>query len=622
MKDKKLFEEFPQTSTQEWEERIKADLKGADYEKKLVWHTNEGFQVKPYYRAEDLEGLEHLANLPGDPPFLRGHKANGNKWRIRQNIAVDSLESGNATALNAIDKGATAIGFVFPEGVLNTVNTSGNLSLLVKDIDLTKIEVSFIAGEHSSTILDLFSDVLNKKGLNADQASGSTDFDPLGQLALTGNFYQSEEKDFNALEDMMGKNKNKPCFRFLTIHGSHFHNAGGSLVQELGFTLSAAATYLNKLTEAGLSIDDVTPHIQINFATGTNYFLEIAKIRATRWLWSKLVDAYHPAKESSKICYIHSETADWNKTIYDPYVNMLRTTTENMSAAIGGVDSFTVKPFDDLFRNTSRFSERIARNTQIVLQEESYFDKITDPAGGSYYIENVTASIAEAAWKIFLETEEKGGFTEAMKNGFILGEITRSANNLEKMIAQRRMTLLGTNQYPNAEEKATDILEKEPTKAPAEAAEKIATPLKPFRGAELFESLRLRTEKSDKTPVVFMLTIGNPVMRKARATFASGFFACAGFQIIDNLGFNSVEEGAAAARKANADIVVVCSADEEYATVAPEAVKILKEDAIVAVAGAPATMEQLKAEGLEHFIHVKTNILESLGNFQDLLNIK
>ncbi len=622
MKDRKLFEEFPETSTQEWEERIKADLKGADYEKKLVWNTNEGFSVKPYYRAEDLEGLEHLANLPGNPPFLRGHKANGNKWRIRQNIAVNSLESGNSTALNAIDKGATAVGFVFPEGLKNTVTNSSDLSLLLKDIDLTKVEVSFVSGEDASYILDLFSEVLKEKGLSQDAASGSTDFDPLGQLALTGNFYQSEEQDFKLLEEMVSNNKNKACFRFLTLHGSHFHNAGGSLVHELGFTLSAAATCLNKLTEAGLSLDDITPHIQINFATGTNYFLEIAKIRATRWLWSKLVDAYHPAKESSKICFIHSETADWNKTIYDPYVNMLRTTTENMSAAIGGVDSFTVKPFDDLFRNTSKFSERIARNTQIILQEESYFDKITDPAGGSYYIENVTASIADAAWKIFLEAEEKGGFIEAMKNGFIHGEINKSAENLKKMVAQRRMTLLGTNQYPNAEEKATDILEKEPTKAPAEAAEKIAQPLKPFRGAELFESLRMRTEKSDKTPVVFMLTIGNPVMRKARATFASGFFACAGFQIIDNLGFNSVEEGVAAAREANADIVVVCSSDDEYATVAPEAVKALKDDAIVSVAGAPASMEQLKAEGVEHFIHVKTNILESLGNFQDLLNIK
>jgi methylmalonyl-CoA mutase len=320
---------------------------------------------------------------------------------------------------------------------------------------------------------------------------------------------------------------------------------------------------------------------------------------------------------------VHAVTSKWNQTIYDPYVNMLRGTTESMSAVLSGIDSLTVTPYDESFEKPTEFAERIARNTQIILKEESYFDKVVDPAGGSYYIENLTASIAEHAWSLFKEIEDKGGYIEAFKAGIIQEKVNETANKRNHNIASRKEVILGVNQYPNASEKmdakydADTIITKVDKMDDA-----IAEPLKPYRGAEEIELLRLKTDQSAKTPKVFLLTIGNPAMRKARAGFASGFFACAGFDIIDNLGFDSVEEGVKAAMEQKSDIVVVCSSDDEYPEVAPAVNEKMGSKAITVVAGYPACVDDLKAKGIKHFIHIKSNLLETLKGFQKELGIE
>ena len=290
---------------------------------------------------------------------------------------------------------------------------------------------------------------------------------------------------------------------------------------------------------------------------------------------------------------------------------MLRTQTEAMSASLGGVDSMTVLPFDSVYQKPDEFSERIARNQQLLLKEESHFDKVADPAAGSYYIETLTYSIAEQAWKLFLEIEEKGGFFAEVQNGNVQADLKATADKRLKNVSSRREVLLGTNQFPNFSEISG--------KKPVEKPEREENTLEFVRAAEEFEALRFATEAAAKRPKVFMLTIGNLAMRLARAQFSSNFFACAGYEIIDNLGFESVQEGVEAARKADADIIVLCSSDEEYSDFAPQAYELTKEKEILVVAGAPASMDELKAQGIEHFIHVRTNVLEALQGFNSLL---
>jgi methylmalonyl-CoA mutase len=426
------------------------------------------------------------------------------------------------------------------------------------------------------------------------------------------------------VKDIVEATKELSKFRTIGVHGKFFANSGSSIVQEIAFSLAQGAEYLTQLTEAGANVDDVAKNIKFNFGISNNYFLEIAKLRAARLLWSKIVEAYGPEFISSAQLIAHSETNTYNKTVYDPYVNMLRTQTEAMSAVLGGAHSVTVLPFNAIYEETTDFSERIARNQQNLLKEESHFDKIADPSAGSYYIETLTESLADEAWKLFLTVQEKGGFVAAVKEGFIQAEIKALAAGRDKKIAQRRENLLGTNQFPNFNE----IIETEfdaslfaPQDLSEEGAE-IET-LKPYRGAQPFEALRYKTDvyaKENKRPLVFMLTVGNLALRKARAQFSCNFFAVAGFKVVDNNGFRTAEEGVDAAKAAGADIVVVCSSDDEYAEIVPAVAGQLNNEILV-VAGAPACRPELEKKGIDNFIHVKSNILEELKAYQSKLGI-
>jgi methylmalonyl-CoA mutase len=362
--------------------------------------------------------------------------------------------------------------------------------------------------------------------------------------------------------------------------------------------------------------------------------MEIAKFRAARWLWAEIVRAYNPIctcedctdKKSDEIClcaakaYIHAQTSAYNTTVFDAHVNLLRTQTESMSATIAGINSLTVQPFDIAYKSSDEFSERIARNQQLLLKEECHFDKVTDPSAGSYYIENLTASLAEQAWALFLAADEKG-FYEELKAGTVQDAVKASSDARFKNLATRREVLLGTNQFPNFTETAGNKIVTDGSQGCGCEKNSDYKTLPTTRLAAEFEKLRLATEKSGKTPVVFMLTIGNLAMRLARSQFSSNFFACAGYQIIDNLGFQTVEDGVKAAREKKADVIVLCSSDDEYATLAPEAYALAKGKELFVVAGAPACMEDLKAAGIEHFIHVRSNVLETLQQFNKLLNI-
>jgi methylmalonyl-CoA mutase len=432
---------------------------------------------------------------------------------------------------------------------------------------------------------------------------------------------------FEKAKNIIEKAAGLPRFRTLAVSGYIFHNAGSTIVQELAFALSMGNEYLSKLTGLGMSIDDVAKRMKFTFAISSNYFMEIAKFRAARMLWANIVNAYGAQTNCARKMRVCAITSQWNQTIYDPYVNMLRGTTEAMSAALAGVDSLEVTPFDMAFQKPAEFSDRIARNVQSLLKEESYFDRVVDPAAGSYYIENLTASIAQEAWKLFKEVEEKGGYLAAFKDGFIQQALAATAQKRDMNIATRREILLGTNQYPNFTEKlAPEILTNSKDKscrccANETGMEKIADPIKEYRGAQAFEELRMKTERAAKQPVAFMLTFGNLAMCRARAQFASNFFACAGFATIDNNRFLTIEEGVKAALEAKAEIVVACSSDDEYAETVPEIARLTAGKALVVVAGDPASKAELESKGITRFVNVKSNVLETLKAYQTELGI-
>jgi len=414
-KDSKLFSEFPPVSTQQWEEKIKIDLKGADYNRKLMWKTREDFTVKPYYRSEDLKGLDYLNTFPGDFPYTRGNNIKNNSWFIRQDIKVKDIKEANAKALDILMKGITSLGFIFET---NYDPTSEDLKQLLEGIHAEAVELNFINVDSHKTA-SLLEKILKRNDFDIKKVNGSVNYDPIDDFVKTGAFCRDEKQALSHAASVISATENMPNIDAITVNAKTIKNSGSSIIQELAYGLAIGADYLNILTEKGLSIDEIAPKMRFNFATGPVYFMEMAKLRAARLLWSNIVNAYNPKKAETAKMKIHSTNATWNKTIYDPYVNMLRTTTETMSATLGGVHSFTVVPFNKIFEKETIFSERIARNQQIILKEEAYFDKVTDPAAGSYYIEQLTDSIAENAWKLFLEVQEEGGFIEAFRKGTI-----------------------------------------------------------------------------------------------------------------------------------------------------------------------------------------------------------
>ena len=603
-KSEKLFTEFPPVPTEKWEEVITADLKGADYERKLVWKTGEGFNVRPYYRAENLEGIKFLGSQAGEFPYVRGTHAH-NRWRVHQTVSVVCPKEANAEALKILNAGVDSLGFC----IASADFSAADLDMLLKDICIPAVEITF-CGEKMANVAELVLAKVEKEGIAKEDVRIAFCIDPLVKgLSSKGDFCSSNgEKCIARIVELIHKTKEYKHVRIVTVAGQTFGNSGSTIVEELAFTLSAGHDYLVRLTDAGLDVDAAARKLRFSFSVSSNYFMEIAKFRAARMLWANIVKGYGPAKNCACKMQIHAETSRWNQTVYDPYVNMLRGTTEAMSATIAGVHSLEVMPFDASFENPTEFSKRIARNVELLLKNESHFDQVVDPAGGSYYVENLTQSIAAEAWKLFLEIEEKGGYTEAYKAGLIVERIKASAAAKDKNIATRRQTLLGANQYPNF----TEVAGKEITAESVTRKQAEGNVLVPYRGAMAFEEMRLQVDRSGKEPKAFMLTCGNLGMARARSQFSCNFFACAGIKVIDNTYFKSIEEGAKAALESKAQIVVVCASDDDYAEAAPKVKELLGGKAILVVAGAPACAPELEAQGITNFINVKSNVLETL----------
>lgn len=492
VKKKKLFDQFPPVTTRDWMDKINADLKGADFNKKLVWKTNEGFDVKPFYRMEDIENLMYIDTLPGEFPYIRGTKIKNNNWCVRQNIEVSDYREANLKALTVLMKGIDSLGFIItdPESV-----SEKNFNLLLKDIHIEIIEVNFLCNGKAKEILDHITKISSERGLNPKNIHGAIEADPIGRLMINGKLCVPVESGFDYLASLAESSSVFPHLRTIHLNASNFNNAGADIVQELGFGISMGNEYLSQLADRGLRSDIAASKIRFSFGVGSNYFSEIAKLRSARLLWSVVQSGYQQEDSEIMKMDIHCVTSEWNKTVFDPFVNMLRTQTEAMSAILGGTDSLTVEPFDMVFRQPGEFSERIARNQQLILKEEAYFDKVADPAAGSYYIENLTNLIADNAWKLFLEIEDIGGFLAALKSGFIQKKLSESAEKRKADIANGIEILLGTNRFPDTNEKASSEIELNRIfKTQDKETDLLIEPIRLFRGSEENERMRLKTD--------------------------------------------------------------------------------------------------------------------------------
>ncbi len=575
-----LLEEFSPVSTEEWEAAIARDLKGADYEKRLIWRSDEGLAVKPYYRAEDLNNLAYMDAAPGTFPYRRGGRRTGD-WQIREEIDAGIVETANREACAAVEAGADEIAFSRP-----LVDGRADLDVLLAN--LNDIPIHFDGADER-----LLRTLIEELRARQRKARVSTGCDALASVDFAA-------KVIGAAPD---------GFVPFTIHGDVFEEAGATATEEVGFTLAAGVDFLGAMQERGVDPGRAATAIEFDFAMGSNYFFQIAKLRAFRMVWARTVASFGSVRSVAR-AHIAARTSRWNKTLYDPHVNILRATTEAMAAILGGADSVTVVPFDACYKLPDEASRRLARNTQLLLKHEAGMARVADAAGGSYYVEAVTDFLAREGWKIMQGIEACGGYRKAQTDGAIEASLERSMAARNKAIALRRRVFVGTNQFANPTERALNRCQ----------AGRVS---ETRRGTQLYEELRLRTERHAAAggviPRVLLAEFGDVKVRAARSHFSANFFACAGFETVTRR-FRKATEIAAA----EGDLIVLCSADKEYAAIVAELtpkLKAMKRKTPVIVAGNPEDAAMLAVAGVSDFVHARSNPVEVLTKWQGRLGI-
>jgi methylmalonyl-CoA mutase len=573
--------EFPSVSTAEWEAAIAGELKGADYDKRLIWHSEEGFAVKPYYRAEDLKDLACVDSAPGTFPYRRGGRSTDD-WKIREEIDATDVESATRAARAAIAAGAEEI-----ELSRFLLERSNELELLLAN--LGEIPIHFDRADER-----LFGLLCEHLGNGQRSARISTGCDAINSIDFAPEIIDAAPKGLVPF----------------TIHGEAFEEAGATAAEEVGFALATGVDFLAAMQERGVDLDRAAGALEFSFAMGSNFFFQIAKLRAFRMVWARAVEEFGGSR-SGELARIAARTSRWNKTVYDPHVNILRATTEAMAAILGGADAVMVSSFDACYRQPDDASRRLARNTQLLLKHEAWMGRVADAGGGSYYLEALTDFLSREGWKRMQEIERRGGYRKARIDGFIALALERSMAAREKSLALRRRVLVGTNQFANPAEQALGRCES-------------SRMSKPKRGAQPFEEMRLRTERHatarKKTPRVLLVEFGDMKVRGARSNFAANFFACAGFGTVTRR-FRTTAEIA----EAEGDLIVLCGADAEYAKIAarllPKMKALGRATPVIAV-GNPENAKRLAAAGIADLLHLRCNRVEVLTKWQERLGIK
>ena len=702
-----LLAEFPPASYDDWRKLVEAELKGAPFDKKMFTATYEGITLKPIYRREDAANLPHVNSLPGFAPFVRGANASGyvkESWDVSQEIAVASPSEFNHAARNSITRGLSALNMVLDRATRNghdpdwappedvgcgglSIATLGDLDRALDGVDLEKTSLFVRSGASALPFAALLLALAKKRKKAAAQLRGCIEMDPLGVLAHEGKLPQSLDGAYREMAALTTwAAKQAPQVQTICVHSRAWHESGGSAVQELAFTLATAVEYLRQLNKLGLDVDTAAPRLRFAVTVGTNFFMEIAKLRALRMLWSRAVAAAGGNETAQKIS-LHVRTAQWNKTVVDPYNNLLRTTVEAFAGVLGGCDSMQVGAFDEVVRRPDDFSLRVARNTQLVLQKECDLNHVVDPAGGSWFVENATAEIAVRAWTLFQEVEKLGGMEAALRAGVPQKAVGETAAKKIKAVTSRRDSIVGVNQYANPKEQpldqpATDnkVFHKRRAQQVAShrtslddaenqvALDRLARVIG-LKGPELFEAcveavsagatlgevtraLRINDSPCEPiTPVclgrvaapieglraamnrraggpakVFLCNMGALKEHKARADFSRGFFSVGGYEVISPAGFKTPEDAVTALLKSHADIAVVCSTDELYPVLVPaltEEIRSQKPGTIIVLAGYPQEqIEAHKQAGVDEFIHIRADVHEVLARIHGRLEIK
>lgn len=456
-----LFSKFDKVSSKQWKQKIQYDLKGADYNEVLVWDSLEGIKVKPFYHSEDLIGK---------PTF---NLSNKNNWNIGQVIYCGNAELANEKAKDVLNRGASSLVLEIPEERMDW-------PVLLKEIDLKTTPLhfnfNFLNADIIKSLLEYF------RGF---QANLFLNIDIIGHLARSGNWYSSLQEDHTTLDEIVDLCQSQKSVSALCVDVSLYQNAGATIIQQLAYAMGHANEYLNHFSSRKKEIAPITFKVGV----GTNYFFEVAKFRALRWLWHSLVKIYDMPIE----CHVLAQPSKRNKTLYDYNVNMLRTTSECMSAALGGADTICNVPYDALYHKENEFGDRIARNQLLLIKEESYFDEAVSAAEGSYFIESLTREMAEKALELFKQIEHSGGFLSQLKKGIVQKKIKASASKEQALFDSGELVLLGTNKFQNAEDRMKNTLELYPF-VKTNKRKTLIEPIIERRLAEDLEKVRMETE--------------------------------------------------------------------------------------------------------------------------------
>lgn len=432
---KPLFEDFKAISAEEWRDQIVKDLKGKPYES-LIKETLEGITVKPDYTSSDSAGVE---GVPGEPPYFRGLKREPASWTI---VEAYAAETNNKELLEALQAGANGLSLPFTSAVINDG---------LKGVEVPYIQLFFNHSADTSLVVDFFK-WIESKGWNPLEISGSLGFDPLGESALKGEWTDPSSEMVNSLFNLSKQYDAFQKLRFFNVRGNNYAEAGASASTELAVALAQAHEYLLSGLRAGLAVDDITQRIQFTFGVGTDYFLEITKFRVARRLCAQIVKQYEPKASCSQATYIVAQTNARQYAAADVYTNMIRATTMSMAGGLGGADAVHTLPFDHHYSEKKSFNKRIARNVNLLLQEESYLHRVLDPSGGSYFLDTMAEEFADKTWAFFQEIESAGGFVKALESNIIQTKIEAEAAQEELLLQEGKRVMVGVNKFPNAKD--------------------------------------------------------------------------------------------------------------------------------------------------------------------------
>lgn len=607
-----------------WRQTVEAELKGVPFEKKLVTRTPEGVAINPLYTRIDLGGISSVESAPGMRPFVRGVRLFGYKsapWEVAQEIDAALPAEFNRSLLSDLMTGQNSV--VLPAGA--ACYTAAELATALQGVALTALPVHFDAGVRVDGAAASYLQLVRERGLDTRQLTGSVTLDPLAAWVRRGGLPIPLTKAFDDLAAWVKQGaKEAPAVRTVGVDATPWADGGGTAVHELAFALASASAVLGELAARGVSVQHAATKIQCRFAIGSQFFMEIAKFRALRGLWSRLLKGYGIEPTAELMPSVHARTGRWNKTVHDAHVNMLRVTTESLSAVLGGVESLHIAPYNEVAGETDDISRRIARNVHVLLAEEFNFTEVADAAGGSWYVEKITDELARKAWSLFQEIEAAGGWCAALCAGKPQAMVAKAAEEKSDAIDRRRSGLIGTNLFPNLAEKVLSA--KSPAcSCKANRVEEPITPVVAVRAAQKFEKLRAASKafeaRTGKPPQLFVARMGPVKQHKPRADFTLGLFSVGGFKALGKTAYTDAAEAARAAAESGAPVAVLCSTDETYPELVPVFAKTLKALApgvTIVLAGLPVekeTVASYQAAGVDEFIHVRTNVREILETF-------